>query len=97
MRYHTVREAAEALGVSASAVHKAIERGRLTATLADGPTGRTYVIADAHLQAYALAHDRQGVTAYNRVASGDVVDDTALAQAQEYAKRRHRRWPPHGR
>lgn len=79
----TIREAASLLGVTQTAVRKAIKRGTLRAHLidADGPL---YLVRLEDLDEYRRLHlrDTLGVSAYNAVARGDAVDDTTTEQAR---------------
>ncbi len=100
-----VPEAAEALGLSRAAVHKAIERGTLPARLMPtGPTGPWYLIQPGDVDAYRAEHLRPtggGLAAYGEVAvalgAGASIDDLTtetIESARAYARRRHQRWPP---
>jgi len=56
-----VSAAAVALGMSPSAVYKAIARGTLSATVTvGGLRGNEYAIADAEVERYRQAHRRPG-------------------------------------
>ncbi len=49
-------EVAATLGMTKSAVHKAITRGTLEATLVTIPTGSKYVVARPEVERYRTAH-----------------------------------------
>lgn len=99
-----VRDTAVALGVSRSAVRKAIARGTLPASRGPGPH-QDFDVDDAAIDAYRRQHrrpiDHAGVTAYRAVAAlmnanvaVDAIPVELSGPARAYAQRRRRRWPP---
>lgn len=97
-----VMETAQALGVSRSAVRKAIARGTLRAERRDDGS---YAVEPAEIERYRAEHswpepetrDAYAAAVEDLARPGvrlDDLDPGVVARARAYATRRHLRWPP---
>lgn len=100
-----VPEVARVLGLTRSAVYKAIARGTMRAVAVATPFGMACRVTPREVERYRRRHlrTRSGIEAYLALgeelsarpdASLDDLDKTMVDLALAYARRRRQAWPP---